>query len=263
MNIGLEQGGAAANSIPDYCMKRIDFRICKDEHREVVLRHMQQIVDSINKNIGQEIAQKNLSQIAGEMKTVPGAVYRENFFAKGVQNENDISFIESLTSPKTTESYCTDASYINHSNVVIVGPGGGTEHKPNENVSIAQLEQCAELFKQIIEKEGSENKIRSNKRDFLTSLQVLGQKIEDFSDDTVEEWVQNIFSDKLFARKKRGLNYVNDYYGLNENGKKKNREEIAADYDITPSGVQQTIYQTLYDARIVARKLLRESHLVE
>jgi len=126
MNIGKIKGGETVNSVPGKCQMTIDFRIIKESHIDLIINHLEKLIKKYNAKI-----------IINEM-------------IKPKLNLSDISYIESISSKKKTESYFTEANFI-ESNTVILGPGPITAHEKNEYITTQSLAKCVELYKQIIE----------------------------------------------------------------------------------------------------------------
>ena len=126
MNIGTIKGGETVNSVPGKCTISIDFRIAKKSHLVKIKKditnmlkkynHKLIIIDSLKPNI----------------------------------NENDISFLEKVSTKKQTKCYLTEGAYINK-NFIILGPGPDTSHQKNEYITVESLQKTTKLYKEIIE----------------------------------------------------------------------------------------------------------------
>ena len=126
MNIGLMNGGETENSVPGKCTITIDFRISKKEHLDIIEKKVKQL----------------LSKYDAECIT--------NFKVAPNINNNDISFLEKISSKKETKCYFTEGSYIDK-NFIILGPGPDTSHQKNEYITIDSLNKTVELYVKIIE----------------------------------------------------------------------------------------------------------------
>ena len=126
MNIGLINGGESENSVPEKCSIIIDFRIVKKEH-----------INKIKKQVN-------------KLLTKYDSKFITNFEVPPNINNNDISFLEEISSKKETKCYLTEGSYINK-NFIILGPGPDTSHQKNEYITIDSLNKTVELYKKIIE----------------------------------------------------------------------------------------------------------------
>ena len=126
MNIGMIKGGETVNSVAGKCEISIDFRIIK-------VSHLQMITDKIK-----EILKKYDSKLYIYQSIGPNI------------NNNDISFLEKISSKKETKCYLTEGSYIDK-NFIILGPGPDTSHQKNEYVSLKSLKKTEKLYEKIIE----------------------------------------------------------------------------------------------------------------
>ena len=126
MNIGLINGGETLNSVPGKCMITIDFRIVKESHIEI-------IKDKINSILKNDQVKITISE------QLPPKI-----------NNNDISFLEKISSKKETKCYLTEGSVIDK-NFIILGPGPDTSHQKNEYITIDKLNKTVELYQKIIE----------------------------------------------------------------------------------------------------------------
>ena len=125
MNIGMIKGGESVNSLAGKCEISIDFRIIKIEHLD--------IIDKIK-----ILLEKYDSKLEVRQKIEPNI------------NNNDISFLEKISSKKKTKCYLTEGSYIDK-NFIILGPGPDTSHEKNEYILNSSLEKTVKLYKKIIE----------------------------------------------------------------------------------------------------------------
>ena len=125
MNIGMIKGGESVNSLAGKCEISIDFRIIKDKHLD--------IIDKIK-----ILLEKYDSKLEIRQKIGPNI------------NNNDISFLEKISSKKKTKCYLTEGSYIDK-NFIILGPGPDTSHEKNEYILNSSLEKTVKLYKKIIE----------------------------------------------------------------------------------------------------------------
>lgn len=126
MNIGMINGGETVNSVAGKCTITIDFRIVKETQIEEIKTKLQSILEKYNANM-----------IIAHV--LPPKL-----------NNNDISFLEKISSKKETKCYLTEGSVIDK-NFVILGPGPDTSHQKNEYVEYDLLKKTADLYQTIIE----------------------------------------------------------------------------------------------------------------
>ena len=126
MNIGMINGGETVNSLAGKCEISIDFRIIKNIHLNKILNKIKSLLKKYNTNL------------IVKQKIGPNI------------NNNDISFLEEISSKKETKCYLTEGSYINK-NFIILGPGPDTSHQKNEYIFNSSLNKTVELYKKIIE----------------------------------------------------------------------------------------------------------------
>lgn len=126
MNIGMINGGESVNSVPGRCEISIDFRIAKEKHLTSILKKLDKLLSNYDaKYIVKQCISPNI-------------------------NNNDISFLENISSPKETKCYLTEGSYIKK-NFIILGPGPDTSHQKNEYILVSSLEKTIQLYCKIIE----------------------------------------------------------------------------------------------------------------
>ncbi len=126
MNIGMINGGETVNSVPGKCVIPIDFRIAIKDQGKKILNKIKKLLEKYDHElIVKQILNPNI-------------------------NNNDISFIEKLSSKKETKCYLTEGSYLNK-NFIILGPGPDTSHQKNEYIKKEALEKTVRLYKEIIE----------------------------------------------------------------------------------------------------------------
>ena len=126
MNIGLINGGETENSVPGKCYITIDFRIAKKEHLDMIENKVKELLSNYD------------SECITNFKVAPNI------------NNNDISFLEKISSKKETKCYFTEGSFIDK-NFIILGPGPDTSHQKNEYITIESLNKTVELYIKIIE----------------------------------------------------------------------------------------------------------------
>lgn len=129
MNIGLIKGGKSFNSTPDECEIHMEFRTVDVKQKPLMLERIKQILKPYDAEVklGLDI----------------------DLF----DNKEDISDIEEISAPKTSENYFTEASFMSTS-AIILGPGPITAHQANEYISVKSLEKSVDIFQKIIEKRG-------------------------------------------------------------------------------------------------------------
>ena len=126
MNIGMINGGETVNSVPGKCYITMDFRIAKTEDIDLILNYIN--FELKNYNSKSIIVNKVNPKI----------------------NNNDISFIEKISSKKGTFCGLTEGSFIDK-NFIILGPGPDTSHQKNEYINYNSLKKTEEIYINIIE----------------------------------------------------------------------------------------------------------------
>ena len=126
MNIGKMNGGETVNSVPGKCTITMDFRIVKNYQIDMIREKIETILKDYNVNIDY-------------VQITPTKL-----------NNNDISFLEKVSSKKETKCYLTEGSVIDK-NFIILGPGPDTSHQKNEYVEYNLLQKTVELYQIIVE----------------------------------------------------------------------------------------------------------------
>ena len=126
MNIGMINGGETINSVPGKCKITIDFRIANSKQLNTIKKKIKELLKNYNSNLIIK-------------QCIPPKV-----------NNNDISFLESMSCKKQTKCYLTEGSYIDK-DFIILGPGPDTSHQKNEYIYYSTIKQTEELYKKIIE----------------------------------------------------------------------------------------------------------------
>lgn len=126
MNIGMINGGETVNSVPGKCSITIDFRIANEDDIIIIKDKISKLLKKYNANL----------------------IIKNSLYPK--INNNDISFLENISSKKETKCYLTEGSFINK-NFIILGPGPDTSHQKNEYIYLSSLNKTVELYKSIIE----------------------------------------------------------------------------------------------------------------
>jgi len=122
MNIGIINGGSAANSIPASCKVTLDFRIANNEH-----------IDLINRKI---------EELSKKYKCNPTILQSIESFI------NETYITESIK----TAGFMTEASFIsNNVTKIILGLGPVTAHEINECITEESYELLVQQYKNIIE----------------------------------------------------------------------------------------------------------------
>lgn len=131
VNIGKIEGGDSINKVPDKCVVMFDARTVYEKHNK-----------KIAKNI-ENISKKYDCKFEIGINILPKINY----------NNEMVSMVEKLCNNKrTAENYVTEASFINDSEVIILGPGPNTSHQSNEHIEIQKLNDMAKIYERIIEK---------------------------------------------------------------------------------------------------------------
>lgn len=126
MNIGMINGGETVNSVPGKCSITIDFRIANEDDIIIIKDKISKLLKKYNANL----------------------IIKNSLYPK--INNNDISFLENISSKKETKCYLTEGSFINK-NFIILGPGPDTSHQKNEYIYLSSLNKTVEFYKSIIE----------------------------------------------------------------------------------------------------------------
>ena len=130
MNIGIINGGSVINIVPDKCELVFDFRTIDKKQHEII---KDQVLKLVNK----------YDAILTEIT---------NVYPSGIKNEN-IKFYENLTNKKVTcFNYVTEASFLDKSNNIILGPGPNTSHEKDEYISIDSYDKTIKIYEKIIRK---------------------------------------------------------------------------------------------------------------
>jgi len=131
INIGTIKGGDAVNKVPDKCVIKFDARTIDKEHNAIIENNVKEILKKYDSKLEIGI----------------------NIQANINENSEMITSIEEITGEKRkTENYVTEASFIENTEAVILGPGPTTAHQSNEYIEIEKLNKLVKIYKSIIEK---------------------------------------------------------------------------------------------------------------
>lgn len=131
INIGKIEGGDSTNKVPDKCVVMFDARTVYEKHNGKIAKDIEKILKKYDSEFEIGI----------------------NIFPKINNNDKMITMLEELcNSQRTAENYVTEASFINNSEVVIIGPGPNTSHQSNEHIEIQKLNDTVKIYERIIEK---------------------------------------------------------------------------------------------------------------
>lgn len=119
MNIGKINGGTSINIVPKNCEVYIDFRICNDNHINIILNEIEKILKKYDANL----------EILNNIKCFTNT------------NEKIVS-----------TNFITEASFINCNKKYILGVGPINPHTTNEYITEDSLEKLVEQYKEIIYK---------------------------------------------------------------------------------------------------------------
>ena len=122
MNVGIINGGSAANSVPAKCSITLDFRIAKCEHIEIIKNK----VDELCKKYDAD------ADIIEQVKS---------FIDK-------IDFLDEIK----TANFMTEAGKISGSKRIILGTGPVTAHEVNEHITKESYDKLVEQYKELIHK---------------------------------------------------------------------------------------------------------------
>lgn len=120
MNIGIINGGSAKNSVSAYCKVELDFRIIDNKHIEVINNKIDELCNKYNAEFDRTTCIKTFV--------------------------NDINFIKKVK----TSNFITEASLIDKSKKIILGPGPITAHEVNEYISINSFDKLVEQYTDLI-----------------------------------------------------------------------------------------------------------------
>ena len=120
MNVGIINGGSAMNSIPASCNVKIDFRIANKEHIEIIKRKIE------------ELAKKYVCE--AKIFTCINPFIDEKYMNENVKTSN----------------FITEATFIDKSKKIILGPGPITAHEINEYITEESYKRTVEQYKNII-----------------------------------------------------------------------------------------------------------------
>jgi acetylornithine deacetylase len=120
MNVGILNGGSATNSIPASCNAKLDFRIVREEHIELIKTKINEL--SIEYKCNAKI-----------FDCIPP------FIDKTYIKEN-----------QKTANFLTEASLVKGSSRIILGPGPITPHEINEHITIESYDKLVEQYKELI-----------------------------------------------------------------------------------------------------------------
>ncbi len=150
MSLNMFHGGEKSNVIPDSCTMRGDRRIIPGEKGDDVIRELEDIVKGFR-------TEENRMEFVAQKLVLPTETSADHPLVKTL-----LKNVEMVTGEKKSiggKDGSTDAHIINAKlgiPAVIFGPGDFTLcHRPNERISLKQLEQAAQIH-------------------FLTALELLG-----------------------------------------------------------------------------------------
>ena len=130
INIGTINGGDAVNKVPDKCIVEFDARTISKEHNTIIEEEVKKILEKYDSKLEIEL---NINSY--------------------INNDNKmITDLEKITGNKRkAENYLTEASFIENTEIVILGPGPITAHQCNEHIEIEKLDRLVEIYGDIIE----------------------------------------------------------------------------------------------------------------
>ena len=120
MNVGIINGGSAANSVPAKCDITLDFRIAKSNHIEILKNKINELCKKYDANA------KIIEQV--------------NSFIDEIDFLNEVK----------TANFMTEAGKISGSKRIILGPGPVTAHEVNEHITKQSYEKLVEQYKDLI-----------------------------------------------------------------------------------------------------------------
>ena len=128
MNIAKINGGRAINIVPDNCKLQFDFRTITKEQHPIINNKIKELVNKY---------QADLEVITD--------IYP-------LENKTDVSFYEDITNNKRKSfNFVTEASFLNKSNIVILGVGPNNEHIKDEFIDVDSFNKTVETYKKIID----------------------------------------------------------------------------------------------------------------
>jgi succinyl-diaminopimelate desuccinylase len=141
LSVNTISGGKALNVVPDHCSLGVDIRTLPGQDHLALLAQVQSLLDSLAKKDPEFSADVTLSRSMEALETDP-----QCGFVKAVCNAVDIQELKAV-------GFTTDGPKLTPLGVpmLVFGPGDGAMcHKPNECISISDLEQGVVYYKQII-----------------------------------------------------------------------------------------------------------------
>ena len=122
MNVGIMNGGSAANSVPAKCSVALDFRIAKGEHIKTIKNQIEELCEKYD-------AKANIVEEVG-------------------------AFIDKIDfcSEIKTANFMTEAGKISGSKRIILGTGPVTAHEVNEHITKGSYAKLIEQYKSLIYK---------------------------------------------------------------------------------------------------------------
>jgi succinyl-diaminopimelate desuccinylase len=141
MSINTISGGKALNVVPDHCCLGVDIRTLPGQDHQGLLAQVQALLDALTREQPQFKADVTIQRSMEALETDPQCGFVKAVCdATGIHELNAVGF--TTDGPKLTPLGVP---------ILVFGPGDGTMcHKPNEFISIADLEQGVAYYKQII-----------------------------------------------------------------------------------------------------------------
>lgn len=141
MSINTITGGKALNVVPDHCCLGVDIRTLPGQDHQGLLAQVQALLDALTQEHSHFKADVTIQRSMEALETDP-----QSEFVKAVCDATDIHALKAV-------GFTTDGPKLTPLGVpmLVFGPGDGAMcHKPNECISIADLEQGVAYYRQII-----------------------------------------------------------------------------------------------------------------
>jgi acetylornithine deacetylase len=128
MNIGKINGGTMVNIVPDECSLSLEFRTINKSHNDRIKKTIINLLK--NYNCDYKITVESNPMIC--------------------KDKEFVALIESKTAKGKGMSFLTEASFVNNTNSIILGPGPITAHEADEYIYLDSYIKTIELYKNII-----------------------------------------------------------------------------------------------------------------
>lgn len=146
-NVGIIQGGSAANVVADECSFVFEMRPVPGVNPEVLLKPYHEFCRQLEKSYGQ-VSPECRIEISSTVSTVPFA---------GNSDHPESQFVVDLTGRKNLQvvAFSTEAGIYQDAgwNTMVCGPGSIDQaHQPNEFIEISQLEAASDMLVRLAQR---------------------------------------------------------------------------------------------------------------